>query len=120
MARQLILKASFHRAYGRLVPAERDRVKKALGLLQDYLDTGYAPIGLGLKKLGSEVYEFRVGLALRGAPLREFRHGEIEVRLSRLGIPRTRAVPHDDAAGIAGDAQFGKGASNGELADELP
>jgi mRNA-degrading endonuclease RelE of RelBE toxin-antitoxin system len=71
MARQIILKASFQRAYHRLSPAERDRVKKALRLLQDYLDTGYAPIGLGLKKLGSGVYEFRVGLALRGVYVEE-------------------------------------------------
>ena len=71
MARQLVLKASFQRAYDRLAPSERDRVKKALIILQQYLDTGQAPVGLGLKKLGSGVYEFRAGLALRGVYVEE-------------------------------------------------
>lgn len=71
MARQLVLKASFQRAYGRLALAERARVKKALLMLQQYLDTGEAPVGLGLKKLGAGVYEFRAGLALRGVYVEE-------------------------------------------------
>ena len=71
MARQLILKTSFQRAYARLSSAERERVKKALMLLRGYLETGEAPIGLGLKKLGPGVYEFRAGLALRGVYVEE-------------------------------------------------
>ena len=71
MVRQLILKARFQRAYDRCSPDDRDRVKKALRLLQEYLNTGQAPVGLGLKKLGSGVYEFRVGLALRGVYVEE-------------------------------------------------
>lgn len=71
MARQLVLKASFQRAYDRLEAADRERVKKALTLLRHYLDTGEAPVGLGLKKLGSGVYEFRAGLALRGVYVEE-------------------------------------------------
>ncbi len=71
MARQLVLKASFQRAYDRLPSAERERVKKALMLLQQHLDTGHAPVGLGVKKLGPGVYEFRVGLALRGVYVEE-------------------------------------------------
>ena len=46
-------------------------MKKALRLLQHYLETGEAPVGLGLKKLGQGVYEFRVGLALRGVWVEE-------------------------------------------------
>ena len=71
MARQLVVKARFQRAYDRLSAAERDRVKKALRLLQAYLATGEAPGGLGLKKLGPGVYEFRAGLALRGVYVEE-------------------------------------------------
>ena len=66
MARQLIVKARFQRAYDKLSAPEQDLAKKALRLLQQYLETGHAPVGLGLKKLGPGVYEFRVGLALRG------------------------------------------------------
>ena len=71
MARQFVVKASFQRTYGRLSPDDRTRVKKALGLLQRSLETGEAPVGLGVKKLGAGVYEFRVGLALRGVYVEE-------------------------------------------------
>ena len=71
MARQLVIKASFQRAYDRLPMDERARVKKVLALLQRYLSTGEAPLGLGLKKLGPGVYEFRAGLALRGVYVEE-------------------------------------------------
>lgn len=66
MARRLIVKARFQHAYDRLSAAQQDLVKKALRDLQHYLDGTPAPVGLGLKKLGPGVYEFRVGLALRG------------------------------------------------------
>ena len=46
-------------------------MKKALRLLQQYLELGRAPAGLGLKKLGPGVYEFRAGLALRGIYVEE-------------------------------------------------
>ena len=71
MTRQFILKASFQRAYDHLFEAERELVKKSLRLLQHYLATGQAPVGLGLKKLGPGVYEFRAGLALRGVYVEE-------------------------------------------------
>ncbi len=71
MARQLVLKASFQRAYDRLSTDDQLRVKKALRFLQHYLRTGEAPVGLGLKKVGLGVYEFRVGLALRGVYVEE-------------------------------------------------
>lgn len=65
MARTLVIKASFQRAYDRRTPPEQALVKKTLQLLDAYLHTGHAPAGLGLKKLGPGVYECRVGLALR-------------------------------------------------------
>ena len=71
MARQLVIKVSFRRAYDRLSPPERERVKRALLGLQRYLHTGQAPVGLGVKKLGPGVYEFRAGLALRGVYVEE-------------------------------------------------
>ncbi len=71
MSRQLVFKTTFQRAYNRLTPDERERVKKSLRLLQQSLATGEAPVGLGLKKLGQGVFEFRVGLALRGVYVEE-------------------------------------------------
>jgi hypothetical protein len=71
MARQLVVKARFQRAYARLSPTEQDLVKKALRRLQHDVETGDAPGGVGLKKLGPGVCEFRVGLALRGVYVEE-------------------------------------------------
>ena len=71
MVRQLVVKTSFQRLYDRLSPTERERVKKALRLLQESFQSGHAPAGLGLKKLGQGVYEFRAGLALRGIYVEE-------------------------------------------------
>lgn len=56
-------------------------MKKALRFLQHYLAAGEAPVGLGLKKLGQGVYEFRAGLALRGVYVEE---GEL-LALTLLG-----------------------------------
>ena len=71
MVRQLVVQARFQRAYDRLSPAEQDFVKKALRLLQRYLQTRHAPGGLGVKQSGPGVSEFRVGLALRGVYVAE-------------------------------------------------
>ena len=71
MARQLIVKARFQRAYDRLSEAEQGLAKKALQSLQGYLESGHASGGLGVKTLGPGVYEFRVGLALRGVYVEE-------------------------------------------------
>ena len=71
MTRQLIVKASFQRAYDRLSLNDRDRVKKALRVLQEYLKGGEAPVGLGVKKLSPGVCEFRAGLAIRGVYVEE-------------------------------------------------
>lgn len=65
MARQFTVKARFQRRYDRLPHPERLLVKKSLGQFQHYLETGEMSLGLGLRKLGPGVYEFRVGLALR-------------------------------------------------------
>ena len=81
MARQFVIKASFQRVYDRLAEDERTRVNKALRMLHHYLDTGQAPLGLGVKRVGPGVYEFRVGLALRGVYVEE---GEV-LALTLLG-----------------------------------
>ncbi len=71
MARTFVVKASFQRTYDRLASAERDRVKKSLEQLRSYLQGGEAPLGLGVRRLGPGIYEFRIGLALRGVYIDE-------------------------------------------------
>ena len=65
MPRQVVVKARFQRAYDRLGVDEQLRVKKSLQLFQEYLASGKASLGFGLRKLAPGIYEFRVGLALR-------------------------------------------------------
>lgn len=65
MARVLVYTARFRRAYHRLQESEQHLVDHALTGLAAYLETGCAPVGLGLKKLGSGVFEARAGLGLR-------------------------------------------------------
>ena len=68
MPRRVVIKARFQRAYDRLPADDQARVKSALHAFHAfhaYLASGDAPLGLGLRKLTSDVYEFRVGLALR-------------------------------------------------------
>lgn len=71
MAKQFIIKPTFQKAYDKLLQYEQAKVKKALKLLASYLNTSVTPLGLGIKKLGEGVYEFRIGLALRGVYIEE-------------------------------------------------
>lgn len=81
MPRQVIAKARFLRAYHRLSDADQGLVDSALKHLQDYLHTGHAPVGLGIKHIGGRTYEFRVSSALRIVYVIEGK----EVALSLLG-----------------------------------
>ena len=65
MPRQIVAKASFAHAYAALSDTERHAVDIALGKFQRYLDTGEAPVGLGIKRLGGRTHEFRVNLTTR-------------------------------------------------------
>ena len=53
------------RAYRRLNEADQGLVDSALGHFRNYLQTGHAPVGLGIKHVGGRTYELRVSLALR-------------------------------------------------------
>ena len=81
MPRQVVAKARFLRAYHRLSDADRGLVDSALRHFQDYLHTGHAPVGLGIKHVGGRTYELRVSLALRIVYVIE----GSEVALSLLG-----------------------------------
>jgi len=65
MARQLVAKAKWRRAYHRLSDANQRLVDEALRRFRHYLSTGEAPVGLGITHLGGRTYEFRIGLGLR-------------------------------------------------------
>jgi hypothetical protein len=65
MPRPVVAKARFLRAYHRLSDADQGLVASALRHFQHYLQTGHAPVGLGIKRVGGRTYELRVSLALR-------------------------------------------------------
>jgi len=65
MPRQVLAKARFLRAYHRLSEADQGLVESALKQFREYLHTGHAPVGLGMKHVGGRTYELRVSLALR-------------------------------------------------------
>ena len=65
MSRVLVSTAKFRRAYHRLQETDQNLVNHTLERLSEYLETGRAAVGLGMKKLGPEIFEVRVGLSLR-------------------------------------------------------
>ena len=65
MPRKILTKAGFEHAYRRLSESDQRLVDEALRHFGDYLQTGQAPLGLGIKHLGSRTYEFRASLGLR-------------------------------------------------------
>ena len=65
MPRQVVTQARFLRAYHRLSDADQGLVGSVLKHFQDYLHTGHAPVGLGIKRVGGRTYELRVSLGLR-------------------------------------------------------
>lgn len=65
MPRKILAKAGFEHAYRRLSESDQRLVDEALRHFGDYLRTGQAPVGLGIKHLGSRTCEFRASLGLR-------------------------------------------------------
>ena len=65
MPRTVVVARRFERAYRNLSFHEQRLVDGALQQFQAYLETGQAPVGLGLKRLHRRTHEFRAGLALR-------------------------------------------------------
>ncbi len=85
MAKKIVVKKQFEKAYRQLSSSDRRFTDDALKHLEDYLKTGRAPVGFGLKHLGSGIYEFRISLALRAVYIAD----QDRVFLSLLGA-------HDD------------------------
>mgnify|MGYP001607347341 FL=1 len=61
----MVYTARFRRAYHRLQGPDQHLVDHALAGLAEYLETGRAAMGLGLKNLGPGGFEARAGLGLR-------------------------------------------------------
>jgi len=56
---------SFERTLGKLSTKDKEKLKKSLHQLNNFLVTGILPKGLGLKKLIDDLYELRVDIRLR-------------------------------------------------------
>ena len=85
MPREIVFKRNFRHAYDALSEENKRQVDESLKDFGHYLSTQKAPVGLGLKRLGEGVYEFRAGLSLRAV----YVLGKSEVVLALLGT-------HDD------------------------
>ena len=55
----------FEKILRRLHPNERTEVQRNVDALVRAFEARSLPVGLGLKKLGGTLWEFRIGLALR-------------------------------------------------------
>jgi len=58
---------SFGRSLKKLPEDDRDKAKEAIFTLMDFFETGKKPHGLGLKKLGKNLWEIRVDIRNRVA-----------------------------------------------------
>ncbi len=63
--RRILALPSFERSAKKLTPLEKAQLAESLGQFNNFVLTNYAPAGLGFKKIGEDIYEFRVGLRLR-------------------------------------------------------
>ncbi len=64
-SKRIVLKPRFEAAYHKLARHDQSLVDKAIEQFEGFLLSGHAPLGLGLKHLESNTYEFRAGLFLR-------------------------------------------------------
>ena len=71
MNRPLVSTERFERAYRRLNSLDQQIVDGAVFRLARYLETRQASVGLGVKKLGTGIFEVRVGLSLRIVYIKE-------------------------------------------------
>lgn len=56
---------SFKRFFKKLSSRDKEKIKKTLHQLNDFLISGNLPVGLGLKKINYDKYELRVDIHLR-------------------------------------------------------
>lgn len=63
--KKIVILPSFERYIRRFTPAEKARLVVALEKFNDFLVTGHISSGLGFKKIGNDIYEFRIDIRLR-------------------------------------------------------
>ena len=63
--RQIVALPSFDRSVKKLGPVEKAHLLESLNQFKAFAYRGLVPVGLGFKKIGHNIYEFRVGLRLR-------------------------------------------------------
>ena len=63
--KKIVILPSFERSIKRFTPAEKDRLVTALEKFNNFLVTGRIPSGLGFKKIGTGIFEFRIDMRLR-------------------------------------------------------
>jgi mRNA-degrading endonuclease RelE of RelBE toxin-antitoxin system len=63
--RKVAVAPSFERSLKRLSPSQRKQLSESLSDFYDFAATGFLSCGLGFKRLGPEIYEFRVDIRLR-------------------------------------------------------
>lgn len=56
---------SFERTAKKISVADKEKLRKSLHQLNNFLTSGILPTGLGLKKLSKDIYELRVDIRLR-------------------------------------------------------
>ncbi len=63
--KRIITLPSFEKSAKKLEHVEKTQLSEALAKFSAFVYRGIAPSGLGFKKIGQDIYEFRVGLKLR-------------------------------------------------------
>jgi mRNA-degrading endonuclease RelE of RelBE toxin-antitoxin system len=63
--KKIVILPSFERSIRRFTTTEKNRLVLALEKFNDFLVTGRISSGLGFKKIGYDIYEFRIDIRLR-------------------------------------------------------
>jgi len=63
--KKIVILPSFERSIRRFTSAEKDRLISALEKFNDFLMTGRISSGFGFKKIGTDMFEFRIDIRLR-------------------------------------------------------
>jgi len=69
--RRIIALPAFGRSVKKLTSIEKSELVESLDQFKVFVYRGVTPVGLGFKKIGEGIYEFRVGLRLRVIVLAE-------------------------------------------------
>jgi hypothetical protein len=63
--KRIIILSAFDRSVRKLSPLEKTQLSESLEQFRTFVFRGVKASGFGFKKIGDDIYEFRVGLRLR-------------------------------------------------------